>query len=231
MSATRTDAIAKLRACREALVAIPKDQLTGPNMWEWFQEWDAALTRSDHITDQNLRWSTYFVFQTFGRELNPDIMYEVAQDIIARIDWSLETLDAEEPVRPILESHIALVADTKLATLLREFNAVRISQPNLAAIGFRTVLALVIRERLRKVDPSNKLAITDDINPEPLIKAGIDHPKLFSSEERKHLNRFLNGGPKDTFDSVVHKPERLIEKEDLESAVNLLNVLLPTIAR
>ncbi len=56
-----------------------------------------------------------------------------------------------------------------------------------------------------------------------------DH--IFSHAEEKHLDRFVNGGRKVTFDNIVHKPDAttLVNKTDLEDAVDLLNSLLPSI--
>jgi hypothetical protein len=88
---------------------------------------------------------------------------------------------------------------------------------------------LIIRERAKRVDPTHRLATKDDIGFEPDIKSGVQHQTLFNAAEKKLLELYLKGGDKDSFDNVVHKPVYLIDKTELEDAVNLLNHLLPII--
>jgi hypothetical protein len=65
------------------------------------------------------------------------------------------------------------VKDTKLALLLNEFNAVKDSSPNLAAMGFRTILTLIIQERAKQVNPHVPLATRDNLAVDPCIDTAL----------------------------------------------------------
>src|SRR5262249_11641961 len=135
-------------------------------------------------------------------------------------------------VRPLVEELIAQVQDPKLSSLLREFNSQREVAPNLAAIAFRTILSLVIKQRATKVQPQSRLATSGDINFEQDIRdALMAQPPIFDSGELKLLKRYQTGGKKDAMDNVTHKITSitLVTKDDLEDGVDLLNSLLPTI--
>ena len=107
-------------------------------------------------------------------------------------------------------------------------NAAKDHQPNLAAIGFRTILGMLIVEIAKKRKPGSKLAARDDFALEPIIKESLSD-NLFDDGERRVVERFFGKGSKDMFDIVAHKPgeQALVDKGDLSSAVdNLLNLLL-----
>jgi hypothetical protein len=102
---------------------------------------------------------------------------DAARDEIVRmVDVSLTALSGE-PVRPILDDLILKVKDTKLSALLKEFNAIKDQQPNLAAIGLRTIFCLIIQERAKNTDPTSKLAARQDLALDPMlgdaVSAGI----------------------------------------------------------
>lgn len=228
MSTLAADAAEKLRASRAALFAIPKEQLSGTTLWEWWQSWQTSLQRADGVAPGTLYPQVHSQLMSYRDETDHAVAHAVMTDLVDKIDKTIQRLDSIQPVKPVLDTYITMVADNKLATMLREFNSSRATAPNLAAIGFRTILSLIIRERARKVNPSSKLA-TSDIDPEPALKAAIGDPSLFEDAERRWLKRYLSGGDKDTFDIVAHKPNRLIDKDELSNAASLLNHLLPTI--
>lgn len=221
--------INKLRKSREALLSIPKQKLNGNEIYRWFKAWKQYLSRADTVSGHLLPMNIGLKMDGFWEEQDPDVCLILRTRIVESIDSSIKAIDEKQMVKPVLEDLISKVSDIKLATLLNEFNDVRISQPNLACAGFRTILPLIIRERAKKTDPNHSLATKDDIDFEPDITTGIDHPTLFKSVETKLLKRYLKGGDKDSFDNVVHKPDYLIDKSELEDAVGLLNHLLPTI--
>jgi hypothetical protein len=114
--------------------------------------------------------------------------------------------------------------------LLIEFNRVKDSNPNLASIGFRTILCLVIRERAKIVRPHLALATKDDLRFEPDINEAIKE-HIFTTGEEKLLKTYRDGGNKAKFDNVAHKAgdNMLMNKDDLEDAIDLLNTLLPSL--
>src|SRR5829696_4883884 len=61
-----------------------------------------------------------------------DALEEVRTRIVEHIDFLIKGLDSSHVVRPILEERILRVKGTKLSTLLKEFNATKDGQPNLA---------------------------------------------------------------------------------------------------
>jgi len=229
MDELKAHIIKKLQKAREALLVIPKDRLIGQVMLAWYEEWRLILTRADSVSGLILPVEISDYMAGFWGAEDNDVCLILRTRIIELIDQSIQAVDEKQQVKPILEDLITKVSDTKLSTLLREFNSIRTTQPNLASSGFRTILPLIIRERAKKVDPNHSLATKDDIGFEPDINAGIKHASLFNAAEKKLLSRYIKGGDKDSFDNVVHKPNYLIDKDELEDAVNLLNHLLPTI--
>lgn len=221
--------ITELRASREALVGISKDELTGEAINAWFTQNHTILTRADTVTHENLHFAPRWIMAGFWQEEDHDVVLELRNRIIEAIEQSLYLIDREQRVRPVLDEYILKISDTKLATLLREFNTLRTSEPNMAGIGFRTILPLIIRQRAKRVDPAHRLATKEDIEFEPDIKAAIAHGSLFSDAESRLLRAYLQHGSKASFDNVAHKSHYLIDKDELEAAVNLLNRLLPTI--
>ena len=159
-----------------------------------------------------------------------EILDEVRQRIIGLIDGAITSIDDKVEVKPLIEELILKVKDSKLATLLKEFNNSKDQNPNISAIGFRTILTLIIKERAKKINPESKLALKDDLKLEPDINEAIKE-EIFDSGENRLLKRFRDGGDKDIFDNVAHKPnkDRLINKDELSDAIILLNKLLPTI--
>ena len=229
MDKLKEHVISKLRDSRAALLNIPKTTLTGQSILKWRNGWNEILDRADTLSGQLLPINIDHRMDGFWSETDTDVCLILRARIIELIDSSIQVIDSSQIVKPILEDQISKIADTKLATLLIEFNSARVNQPNIAAAGFRTILPLIIRERAKKIDPKSELAIKDDIGFEPDINNAIAHTILFNAAEKKLIKRYVSGGDKDSFDNVVHKPDYLIEKGELDDAVDLLNHLLPTI--
>ncbi|GEM_PF-1551662 len=229
MNSINKQTIDKLHKCRESLINIPKSQLSGAQIIKWLEEWNSVFERADSIADTNLWVFIDKPVRGFEDETDTEVCLDIRNGIVEILDVAIAKLDSTQVIKPILEQLILRVKDDKLATLLKEFNDTRIDQPNLAASGFRTILPLIIRERARQVDPSHVLATKDDIGFEQDINAAIKHGSLFNQAETKLIKRYLSGGNKDSFDNVVHKPVYLIDKSELDGAVDILNRLLPTI--
>ena len=166
---------------------------------------------------------------TFAGAEDVDVLDAARDQVVAMIDGSIASL-AGEPARPLLDGPILKVKDTKLSTLLKEFNAIKDHQPNLAAIGLRTIICLIIQERAKIADPTGKLAIRQDLDFDPMLTQAVA-ARTFPQGETKLLKGFQDRGQKIMFDNIVHKPgdNMLIKTDDLSAAVDLLNKLLPTI--
>jgi hypothetical protein len=159
-----------------------------------------------------------------------DALDAARDEIVRMVDASISSLSGV-PVRPLLEDLIVKVKDAKLSTLLREFNAVKDHQPNIAAIGLRTIICLIIQEKAKLTQPEGALAKTQDLMLKPMLRSAIED-KIFSEGETKLLKAFEQQGLKETFDNVVHKPGSgaLIRTDDLSSLVqNTVNKLLAAI--
>lgn len=235
MKALTAYVIEQLRASREELLAIPNDELTCARITEWRAKyWDLALVPASRLPG-HVHFCNYFghVIQAVPQQAPLPVVQDLRARIVGMLDENIRGIDSTQIVETILEANIKRVKDTKLAALLNEFNTIKESAPNAAAVLFRTVLSLVLQERAKIKAPSGLLAIATDLALEPSIKKslGDGHPKIFDSAEERLLKRFLAGGQKDTFDNVAHKPgpNALIAKENLSDAVDLLNSLLPTL--
>jgi hypothetical protein len=219
-----------LQKAREQLAYIKKPNLTGSLMFSWYYQWKPVFLRLQSITGDMPHSVLGIKMQGYENETDVDVLDDLRSRIVSYLDGVMVNLDSKQTVRPVLEDLISKVKDTKLATLLNEFNRAKDTHPNLSAIGFRTIVTLIIQERAKIANPTSPLATKDDLGFEPDIKVAIKEG-IFESAEEKLLHRHLTGGKKDTFDNVAHKPgvNTLVNKDDLEDAVGLLNRLLPTI--
>lgn len=222
-------AIEGLRSCRQSLLEIPKNELVGSEIAEWVSRSNILFSKSDTVSGNHLWLYVNKAIEGFENEEDVEACFDIRDNIVEFIDKHILILDSTQNIRPILDGLILNVRNNKLATLLKEFNSIKDEQPNLAAMGFRTILSLIIIERAKVIDPYSNLAQRDDIKPEREIAEAIKMKTLFTDVENRKLGRYLNGGDKDSFDFVVHKLDYLIEKEELQDAVDLLNRLLPTI--
>lgn len=228
MSVLKQHAVDGLRRLRENILAIDKGDLTFAKLSEVINAGTAALLRAGPALGPQAR--VMAVMRGYSNEADPQILDALRAEVVSELDYEIKGIDATAKVRTVLEEHIIRVKDEKLATLLREFNETKDTQPNVAAIGFRTLLGLVIGIRAALEEPNSALAKQQDLKFEPDIKEAIAG-KIFDEGQIKRLNRFLTGGQKDKFDIAAHKKggNALISKDDLSDAVELLNALLPSI--
>jgi hypothetical protein len=94
-------------------------------------------------------------------------------ELVAMIDATIASLSSAD-VRPILDDLILKVKAVKLATLLREFNAIKNQQPNSAAIVLRTIICLIIQEKAKLAQPGGALVNRADLMLTPMLQAAID---------------------------------------------------------
>lgn len=225
-------AIQELRAVRQELVDIRKDELAYGRLVEWHTK----SSRTFQLASANggiINLGSQLMRHLNGLNVMEDreVLDDARSLMVEMLDRNITQIDRSEVVRPVLEELILKVTDTKLSTLLKEFNAARDTQPNIAAIALRTILMLIIQERAKIHDPASALATKDDLNLTREINEALGN-QIFASGEDKQLKRFRDNGPKHMFDNVAHKPgdNALIEKEQLSDVVDwLLNKLLPTI--
>ena len=222
-------ALEGLHSCRMSLLAIPKKQLIGKEIAEWISRSNTLFEKSDTVTGEHLWLNIGHSIEGFENDDDIEACTNIRDNIVELIDEHIMFLDSTQTIRPVLDQLILGVKNDKLSVLLKEFNNTKDKQPNLAAMGFRTILSLIVIERSKIVDPNGELAKRKDIKPEREISDAIELKTLFNDVENRKLGRYLNGGDKDSFDFVVHKLDYLIEKDELEDAIDLLNRLLPTI--
>src|SRR5258708_10103200 len=158
---------------------------------------------------------------------DPEIYNDLRVALSGWIDMGLGMLDREYKVKPLLEEYTLRVKDTKLAELLKEFNAAKDNAPNLTAMGFRTILSLIIQEKAKRVNPTSNTATRTDLAPQPMIDSARNE-KILSQDEQRLVNSFVSTH-EDIFDFVTHRPNILIDKNEVDTIVDLLNKLLPSI--
>jgi len=231
MEATKKLIIKELREAREDLLNIKKEELSHRNIMSiWLPRWNSAFVKAEGVGGHLIRVNVAQYAGGYDSTQDFEVLNELRQRIVRLLEGAIQSVDSKQEVKPVLDTFIAKVKDTKLATLLKEFNNSKDVNPNLAAIGFRSILSLVIQARAKVIDPALALAHRDDIVPERDLREAIAN-KIFGEGETKLLRRHLEGVYKDTFDNIAHKPgvQHLIDKDDLEQAVLLLNKLLPLI--
>jgi hypothetical protein len=159
-----------------------------------------------------------------------DVLDSGRDELVRIIDDCLTGFTGQGQVHSILDDLILKVKDTKLSTLLKEFNSAKDGQPNIALIGLRTILCIVIQERAKIGDGGSPLATCQDLALKPMLDDAIK-TKVFEEGETKLLDAYRRNGLKERSDNVVHKPgdNMLASKDDLSAGVDLLNKLLPAI--
>jgi len=216
--------INSLRRMREELVDMQKGELTYHSLAKLQPKYRDGLVASGAYNTVSRLLS--------GQQYVTDVeqLDAVRLEVINIVDRSIISVDSEQKIQSILEEYIPRVTDTKLATLLQEFNDARDRAPNLAAIGFRTILSHLIHEQAKAAKPESEFAKKEDLSPAEAIREAIKE-KFFGEAETRLIYNFQANGKKAMFDNVTHKPgaNTLLEKADLSSAVDILNKLLPVV--
>ena len=227
--AIKKHAIDGLREAREELLSSIPTGLTYAKIFSWYEKWLGRIQQAEGAGANIIRQNITMYIQ--GHNTSPhDVLHEICLRIVGLLDRNIQAIDQTETVFPVLDGLILKISDTKLSTLLKEFNAGKDAQPNSAAITFRTILMLIIQERAKRKNPSSQLANAQDLALDATINIALND-NLFDSTESRLLRQFKAGGQKDMFDIIAHKPgaNALIDKPYLSDAVDLLNKLLPTI--
>jgi hypothetical protein len=195
----------------------------------WLDKWDATFKKSNTLGGGmvNIRSSVLTQLAGYEKEKDPEIFNELRPIFVNFIDLGLHILDQEYEVRPVLDEYIKRVKDTKLAELLKEFNGIKNTAPNFAAMGFRTILSLIIQEKAKRVSPTSKTATRTDLAPQPMIDSARND-QILSPDEQRLVNSFVSTH-KDIYDFVTHKPSMLADKSEVDTMVDLLNKFLPSI--
>src|SRR5258708_3399129 len=143
MDALKQFSIDELQTARAELLDIPKDSLTYTAIDNWRERWNDTFDRADTISmSAPIGMNIERKLQGYQSVHNTDIFNAIRLRLIDILDWTIQALDSQQTVRPLLDDYISKVQDTQLCTLLKQFNTVRESAPDLAAMSFRTILCL-----------------------------------------------------------------------------------------
>jgi len=238
MELRRTKLIQELREAREELLNINFATDTTNRIGvsrpyalvdEWLNKWTAAFRKYAALSTFNpiIDIKINSDLGGYRQETDVEIFNELRSVFVSYIDGALSRLDQEYEVKPILEDYIKRVKDSKLAELLKEFNAAKDISPNLVAIGFRTILSLVIYEKAKRINPQSKTANRNDLAPKEMIDSARNE-KILSPDEQRFVDSFVSIH-KDIYDFVTHRPNILIDISEVDTMVDLLNKLLPSI--
>jgi hypothetical protein len=193
----------------------------------WLFKWMPTFKKLPAMSGMYIQLDIDRQLNGYEQETDPEIFNELRPAIVAFIDHGLRTLDREHVVKPLLQEYIKRVQDTKLAELLKEFDAAKDTSPNLTAMGFRTILSLIIQEKAKKVSPTSRTATRTDLAPQSVIDSARNE-QILSKDEQRLLDSFVSTH-KDIYDFVTHRPSILIDKNEVDIMVDLLNKLLPSI--
>lgn len=229
MDILRCNALKNMNEVRQNLVRLEKEALTAGVLQTWVANSIDALTVAGRLAGSTAAAVTpaRMAIEGHQNETDTTVLDAVRDVLLKHVDETIHKLDRTYMVRPVLDELILKVKDSKLATLLNEFNVIKESSANIAAIGFRTILCLVIVEIAKVRNPSGKVAQRQDLALDPIIKEALAE-KVFNQAEQRLVERFRDG-PKTKFDIVAHKmgDNALLDKDDLSNAIdNVLNELL-----
>ena len=194
---------------------------------DWFNKWTPTFERFMAFTDADIETSIRSKITGYERETDAEIFNELRPVLVSFIDFGLRKLDQEYQVKSLLEDYTKRVKDTKLAVLLNEFNATKDIAPNLVAIGFRTILSLVIQEKAKREKPGSNTATRPDLAVDRMIDSARTDG-ILSGDDQRLLDSFKSTH-KDIYDFVGHRPKVLVDKSEVDTMVDLLNKLLPSI--
>ena len=232
MELIKKHTVSKLLTSRKELLQIPITDLTFSKILEWHPRWLSTFRKAEALGSQLIEANLRLYCQGFDNTESPEEVDELRVRLADLISRAANGIENSVNVRPVLDELIAKVSDIKLAKMLQEFNAIRNSQPNHAAIGFRTILSLLIKEKAKRSDPDSTLAKDPDLNFDDDISNAVRlniWPE--QSTERRMLSRYFASSWKTINHVVAHKVGEvaLVDKEDLNESVKLLNTLLPSI--
>jgi hypothetical protein len=182
--------VKRLRDCRTSLLEIATPDLCYGAMEKWFVQNRGAV---DAVHAYNTIIHRLIPYQT---TTDADVLEAVRQEVVSILDNQISLADVEESVRPVFDELILKIRDTKLSALLSEFNAAKEAQPNLASMGLRTILCLIIQERAKILNASSSLAVRQDLALQPMLDEAIatglfpeGHTKLLQAYRRQGLKR------------------------------------------
>lgn len=78
--------IKKLRESREALLGVPKDQLGGPAILNWYHGWKPVLVRADTVSGHGLPINIEHRMNGFWNETDHDVSLILRTRIVELID-------------------------------------------------------------------------------------------------------------------------------------------------
>ncbi len=208
MDLRRTKLSQELREARESLLDINfenSSNLPYVQVVEWLMDRKTTFDKCNNLGHGMVNiWSSVVrEMEGYQKERDAEIFNEMMPVFVGFLDIGLSILDQEYEVRPLLEEYILRVKDTKLAELLKEFNASKDSSPNLVAMGFRTILSLEIQEKAKRVNPTSKTATRTDLAPQSMIDSARNE-QILSKDEQRLVDSFVSTH-KDIYDFVTHR--------------------------
>src|SRR6266699_4480023 len=189
MELRRLKLLQELREAREELLNINFENSPDTPYFlvnKWVSKWETTFRRCDTLDHRmvNIGRSVMRAMDGYEQERDAEIFNEMRPIFVDYIDQGLSILDQEYEVKPVLEEYIKRVKDTKLAEMLKEFNISKDTSPNLVAIGFRTILALIIQEKAKRLNPQSNTATRTDIALEKMIDSARNDNVLSGDELR-----------------------------------------------
>ncbi len=146
MDALRKQVMSELRQSREELLTEKKVELTFPTFARWWTRWALSFRKADGIgASPPIEVNLQHFLAGHERATDVEVLADLRSRAVGLLDDVISSVDSKEPVRPVLEELIRRVRDPKLSALLSEFNKTKETTPNFAALGFRTILAPIIR--------------------------------------------------------------------------------------
>ncbi len=224
--------VEELRAARESLLDINFYESDRPwlPVTEWLHSWDTTFRKCNTLGRGLVNIANTIATELDGyqHEADAEIFDELRPKFVGYIDWAISIIhEQDHEVKPVLEDYIKRIKDTKLAEMLKEFNISKDTSPNLVAIGFRTILALAVQEKAKRMKPQSNTASRTDLSVDRMLDSARTDGILTSDEWR--LIESFKATHKDIYDFVGHRPSVLVNKDEVDTMVDLLNKLLPSI--
>src|SRR3954451_11693697 len=132
-----------VRDARAEVLGIDHDELTGGAITAWLSQRQPTFERAQTLCSVLLVHEINERMRGWWTETDHALMHDARIRLVELFDSTLVNLDRSVAVRPVDKELVLQVQDTKLSSLLREFNAVRETAPNVGAIAARTIISLI----------------------------------------------------------------------------------------
>jgi hypothetical protein len=223
--------IAELLTARHELQDAAPQTLTTQLITDWHTKWHKIINKAIRVGG-NVGLYAFSHASQGPDNAPPEVVADVRTELVKLVDLLRFGVDSTQVIESALQENIHRSADSKLAQLLGEFNRIKDTAPNAAAVIFRTILILVIHLRAKQLNDAGKLAGHKHLatNTNFDLSKAIDAAKaegIFDRGDTKFLELFAPSG-KALFDNVAHSvgPSAMVDKEHLATVIEPLNKLL-----